>query len=142
LRYNGGDNSWKNPAFTISDSILSELQALQLLLQLTAGMDVLEYGQKGGVDSLRINSLLALYNLPPLAFFNIGDGITNVKQDVPRNPVQSVFRNHGIVSTPVLKERMWDVNNNHSIIRPALRDILLVPPPSDPSIDVQRTWNS
>jgi hypothetical protein len=56
-------------------------------------------------------------------------------------------RNHGIVSTPVsklsiLKERMWNVGNNHSIIRPALRDISLVRPPTDPSIDVQRTWNS
>ena len=40
-----------------------------------------------------------------------------------------------------LKERMWDVGDNHSVIRQDLRDIPMIRPPSDPSLDDQRTWN-
>ena len=143
IRWRGGPGSWMNPAHTISDVVLPELAAMQLLVQLTEGLDVFEYVF---VDRLRINSLLRIYGLGPLPFFDLCEHCTIFTPDVPRNPVKSIFRNHGVVPTPdgsltSLKDGMWDRGVNHSIIRPDIRDIPTGRPPSDPATDVQRTWN-
>ena len=52
---------------------MQEVPALQLLQRFTAGKVVLEYGPF--CDTVRVNSLLRLYGMAPLDFFNMGDGV-------------------------------------------------------------------
>ena len=131
---------------------MQEVPALQLLQQLTAGKVVLEYGPF--CDTLRVNSLLRLYGMAPLDFFNLGDGVCYQSAGSPLR----VFGMSGIVQTPtailtILMMRMWDVFGlNPSVIQPTdphvvgrppgLRDIPITGRPhSDPSLDVQRLWD-
>ncbi len=135
LRWKGGRNSWMNPAFTISDTVLPELQAFQLLGQLTEGLDVIEFGKTGGIDVLRINGLLDILKLPGLRFFNIGSGITYA-QTQPR----AVFGPRGMVRTPSaalenITNRLFDPKN--SLFVP-MSDVGKT---DEPPSDVQRTWN-
>ena len=151
----GGPTSWRNASHTISETVMQEQAALQLMQQLIGDKVVLEYGPY--CDKLRVNSLLRLYGMAPLNFFNMGDGVSYQSGGARPRPVR-VFGMGGIVQTPtailtILKERTWDVfGQNPSVIQPTdphvvgrppgLRDIPTTGRPhSDPSLDVQRLWN-
>lgn len=137
-----GVGSWKRAGDSLPGNglVLPEREAMELVVQLNSEKDVIEFGQIGGCDQMRVNSLLASYLLPPLNFFNIGAGITYTQSGT----ATSVFQKTGIVKTPAadltnLLRRMFQVNANASIIRPSLSDI--PPVTNTPCLDVQRLWN-
>ncbi|KAJ3107404.1 hypothetical protein HK100_003603 [Physocladia obscura] len=149
----GGPGSWMNPAKMPSDQVVDELTFVNHLSLLCAKKTTLEYGPS--CDTIRINSLLQLYNLPLVNFFNLGDGISYSRKQSPAN--RFIFGPPGIVGTPVadlshltyfhptpprFNSRMWDIDGqNPSVIQPRLKDVPQTLPPSDPSCDVQRTLN-
>ena len=137
-----GVESWKRPECSLPGTglVLPEREAMELMVHLNSGKDVIEFGQIGGCDRMRVNSLLESYKLPPLQFFNLGARITYTQS----GSATSVFQKTGIVNTPTadlnnLLERMFDVNAIPSIIRPSLNDIPSIT--NTPCLDVQRLWN-
>jgi hypothetical protein len=137
-----GVESFKRPEVSLPGNglVLPEREAMELLVHLNSGKDVIEFGP--GCDRMRVNSLLKSYQLPPLQFFNMGRGITYTVS----GSATSVFQKTGIVKTPTadltnLIERMFDVNGIQSIIRPSLNDIPPIDMPSWPCVDVERLWN-
>jgi hypothetical protein len=136
LRWRGGRNSWKNAQFTISDDVLPELEAFQLLCQLTQGLEVIEFGKAGGIDVLRINGMIDMLQLPRLSFFNLGYGITYMQY----GSATVVFGSHGLIPTPSaqvqnITDRLFDLTDTDFV---PLEDI---PHTNEPPLDVQREWN-